>query len=147
MSSDMEIELYRQLRTGQEKYAYLLLAAAASGLALVVRVTTDATLHWSLVPLGAAVLAWGASFFAGCRYLQYVSLVTRKNTGLLQAERGESPMARGPAENEFLAQIARDAIGKDITASGRYSRYQFRLLISGAVLFIVWHVLGIVLRS
>ena len=147
MSSESEIELFRQHRIGQEKYTYFLLAAAASGIALVVRVTADATLHWSLIPLAAAVIAWLASFVSGCRFLQTVTTVTHKNVGLLQAQRGANPIARNPAENEALVQIAREDIQKDVTVSGKHSRYQFRHLVSGAVLFIVWHVLEIILRS
>jgi len=59
--SDKQLELYRQHRSEQSKYVYFILAAAAGGIALAVRMTTDATLHWSLAPLGAAVLSWGLS--------------------------------------------------------------------------------------
>jgi hypothetical protein len=147
VTPDTELELYRQHRTGQEKYAYFLLAAAASGIALVVRVTAGATLHWSLIPLATAVVAWGASFFFGCRYLQCGHVVARKNIELLQAERGAHPLGRGPAGNQAMAQIVRDSIQKDVTTSGKSSRNQFRFLVSGAVFFIMWHVLEIVLRS
>src|SRR3990172_1762121 len=89
--TDRDLELFRQHRAEQSKYVYFLLAAAASGVALAVRVTSAATLHWSLGPLGAAVLCWGLSFFHGCRHLQYVLGVTRTNAALLQSERGELP--------------------------------------------------------
>jgi hypothetical protein len=74
--ADRELELFGQHRAEQSKYTYFLLAAAASGIALAVRVTADAVLHWSLVPVALSVVSWGASFYHGCVYLQITQELT-----------------------------------------------------------------------
>lgn len=146
--SDSELELFRQHRAGQDKYTYFLLAAAASGIAFAVRSTTGAILHWSLIPIGMAVFCWGLSFFHGCRYLQYIGSNLYANFHLLKVHRGQGPS--GPLVL-WQAQAAAEGIGEAMKENqeiaGRHYDKQFRYLISGAVLFVAWHVLGIVLRS
>jgi hypothetical protein len=146
--SDEDFELFRLHRAEQSKYVYFILAAAAGGIALAVRVTADATLHWSLLPLGGAVLCWGLSFFHGCRNLQSVQEVTAKNALQLKMARGDDPVVgRDPAMRAVAMQAMKEIIDQDITATGRHYVRQFRYLVTGAVLFVGWHVLQIVLRS
>ena len=145
---DHDLELFRQHRAEQSKYVYFLLAAAASGIALAVRVTSDAILHWSLIPIGAAVWCWGLSFFRGCRHLQYVQGVTRANAALLQSEQGKLPEAGPePWKRAAAAEVLGEILERDITTAGRHYIWQFRYLLAGAALFVGWHVLQIVLRS
>jgi hypothetical protein len=90
--NESELELFRQHRDAQLRYTYFLLAAAASGIALSIRFTEDATLQWRLLPIGAAVLCSALSFFHGCRYLQYGQSITYSNVELLKVERGDHPL-------------------------------------------------------
>ncbi len=146
--SEKQLELYRLHRSEQSKYVYFILAAAAGGTALAVRMTTDATLHWSLAPLGAAVLSWGLSFYFGCRGLDAVSVLTRANAELLQVQNGEHPKAGRHKElQEVAAEALREVMERENTAVGKNYGRQFRCLVGGAVFFIAWHVLRIVLRS
>jgi hypothetical protein len=146
--SEKQVELYRLHRTEQSKYVYFILAAAAGGIALAVRLTSDATLHWSLVPLGVAVLSWGLSFYFGCRGLDSVSVLTRANAELLQVQTGEHPKAgRHPQLQQVADEALREVMERENTAVGKNYGMQFRYLVGGAVFFIAWHVLRIVLRS
>ena len=145
---DEYLELFRLHRAEQSKYVYFILAAAAGGIALAVRMTADATVHWSLAPLGAAVLFWGLSFFHGCRNLQYVQEVTAKNAQQLRMARGDDPVVgRDPARRVVATETMKEIIERDITATGQHYVWQFRYLVTGAVLFVCWHVLQIYLRS
>ena len=146
--SDENIELFRLHRAEQSKYVYFILAAAAGGIALAVRMTADATLHWSLIPLGAAVACWGLSFFHGCRQLQYAQEVTAKNVQQLKVARGDDPVVgRDPSRRAVATEVMKEVIERDSTRAGRHYIWQFRYLVTGAVLFVGWHVLQIVLRS
>src|SRR5437773_7979116 len=89
---DEDLELFRLHRAEQSKYVYFILAAAAGGIAVAVRMTADATLQWSLAPLGAAVVSWGLSFYHGCRNLQGIQEVTAKNAMQLKMARGDDPV-------------------------------------------------------
>jgi len=143
-----DLELFRLHRAEQSKYVYFILAAAAGGIALAVRVTSDATLHWSLAPLGAAVVCWGLSFFHGCRQLQYVQEITRTNAEQLKVARGEHPVVgREPWKREVAGEALKEVLERGITTAGKHYNWQFRYLVTGAVLFVSWHVLQIVLRS
>lgn len=84
-------EVYRQLRLAQEKYVYFLLAAAGAAIGFALSQTHDSVLSRSQLPLGAAVLCWGLSFFFGCRHLAYVSSTLYANAELLKVEGGQHP--------------------------------------------------------
>ena len=59
---EIELEVYRQHRVSQDKYAYFLLAAAGAAIAFSLNQTHSAALsrsHWSLAGAG---LCWGLSF-------------------------------------------------------------------------------------
>src|SRR5437899_2980989 len=115
--TENQLELYRLHRSEQSKYVYFILAAAAGGIALAVRMTTDATLHWSLAPLGAAVLSWGLSFYFGCRGLDSVSVLTRANAELLQVQEGEHPRAgRHPELQQVADEALRQVMERENTA-------------------------------
>jgi len=145
---EQDLELFRQHRAEQSKYVYFILAAAAGGIALAVRVTSDATLHWSLIPLGVAVLLWGLSFYHGCRLLQCIQVLTRANAELLQAERGEHPKAGPePWKRGVAVDVLKEVLERENTALGNHHWWQFLCLVAGAMLFVGWHVLEIVLRS
>ena len=87
-------EVYRQLRTAQDKYTYFLSAATGAAIALVINQTQGSTLTWSQAPLAVAVLCWGLSFFFGCRHLEYVSSNLYANAEFLKVQSGEHPEVR-----------------------------------------------------
>ena len=147
MPDQADLELYRLHRAEQSKYAYFILAAAAGGIALAVRMTADATLHLSLAPLGLAVLSWGLSFYHGCRQLEYVQAITRVNAELLKAGRGQPPMGPEPWKREVAVETLKEIMEQDTATALKHYHCQFRYLVIGAVLFVAWHVLQIVLRS
>ncbi len=127
---------------------YFILAAAAGGIALAVRMTTYAVLEWSLAPLGAAVLCWGLSFFHGCRHLQSVQVLTRANADMLRTARGEDPQVGTHPERRAIAvEVLREIMERENTSVSKNYFLQFWYLIAGAVLFVGWHITQIVLRS
>src|SRR6266404_4481704 len=124
--SDQDLELFRSHRAEQSKYVYFILAAAAGGIALAVRMTADATLHWSLIPLGVAVLSWGLSFYHGCRNLQSVQEVTAKNAQQLKIGRGDDPVVgRDPARRSVATQAVGQTIDRERAATARHYVWQF----------------------
>src|SRR5262245_13334 len=91
MADDNKVEIYRALRSAQDKYAYFLLAAAGAAIALAVNQTHDAKLAWSQLPLLASVMCWALSFVFGCLHLQYVTTSLYANYELLKVESGQNP--------------------------------------------------------
>jgi hypothetical protein len=142
------LEVYRQLRLAQDKYIYFILAAAGAGIALAVNQTQTATLSWSQLPLGGAVLSWGLSFFVGCQHLRYVSSTLYANAELLKVERGLHPKAgTHPDMIAAASEGIREAIESNSNRASFLGRMQTRLLILGAVLYVAWHVWEMWLRT
>ncbi len=141
MATDLEKYLSKQLVEAQTKYTYFLLAIAASAIALVVRRTTGSSLDWNMLLLGASVLFWAISFFAGCRSrLSYNSSVYG-NMELVKLQSGKHPQAQN---NEDLieagVQVIRDTFKKNQSKLNFWVNIQFRLLVLGAIFFLAWHI-------
>src|SRR3569832_2388310 len=86
--SEIETELYRQLRTSQDKITYFLLAAAASGIALAVNNTAGSILSYSQIPQALTIVSWGLSFYFGCQHLHYDTTTHKTKTALLDVLKG-----------------------------------------------------------
>lgn len=141
-------EVWNALRVAQEKYTYFMLAISASAIAFSVQKTELSIFDWSLFPVGVAVILWGASFYCGCRCLIWISATLGANYSLLQLSNRTHSMQ--PPEGEPLEaayQGSERAMRQNSQQAGRYSIWQFRLIIAGAVAFLIWHVLEIVART
>jgi hypothetical protein len=139
--SERQIAVYNQFRNAQDKYTYFLLAAAGAAVALALRETASAPLAWSEIALAAAVLCWGSSFFSGCRHLTLMASSLYSNFQLLYLS--ESEMQLKLTHPEMIAEKAEAlqlAIQRNSSRAERFGKMQFRLLISGAILYIGWHI-------
>jgi hypothetical protein len=148
MADGAELEIYRALREAQSKYAYFLLAAVGAAIAFALNQTQGVTLTCSQLPLGAAVVAWGLSFFFGCRHLAYVSSTLYSNAQMFRAERGQHPEVGPDPQRIALATAAFKAAAEENSNRGnRFGHLQFRLFVAGGVSYIVWHVLEMYIRT
>lgn len=141
-------ELYKVHRTGQEKYAYFLLAAAGAAIAFAVTQTQTVALSHSQIPLAFAVLCWGLSFAAGCLHLQYVLSNLYANMSFLKVQAGEMEgIGAHPTMMQAASEGVRNAMEFNSNRANTYGHWQFRLLILGALAFITWHVVEMWLRA
>ena len=148
MADEMAREVYKALREAQNKYTYFLLAAAGAAIALAVNQTQGTAMAWSQIPLAAAGLSWGLSFFFGCRHLAYVNSTLYANAELLRVERGQHPeVGAHPQMMAAASEGIRRAIETNSERANRLGHLQFRFLIAGAVLYVVWHILEMYLRG
>jgi hypothetical protein len=148
MSDQSLIELHKQHRTGHDKYTYFLLAVTASAVAFAVQKTTGIKITWSLIPIGIAVIFWGCSFYFGCRNLQWVQVTILANYSLLQLQKG---VYSNQPDHPILLEVAKEGVRSAINQNAEGAQFcaiwQFRLLIAGAVFFLLWHILEMVLRT
>jgi hypothetical protein len=148
MENENTREIYRQLRTAQDKYTYFLLAAAGAAIALAVNQTQDDAIAWPQVPLALAVLCWGLSFFLGCQHVQYVNSTLYANADLLKIESGtHSEVGEHPQMIAAASEGIKQAIEHNASRANRLGHRQFILLVTGAVLYVVWHVVEMFLRT
>jgi hypothetical protein len=146
--SDLTKELYTQHRTLQDQQTYFLLAAAGAAIAFSVQKTLDAKFAWSLIPLAAAVVSWGLSFFFGCRNVNATQQTMLVNVQLLQLQQGiHTRQPSDPREVAGAIEVTREELNKSASTAGFFNRWQFRCLVLGGVLFIGWHVYEMYLRT
>lgn len=142
MADDLASELSRAHRETAIKYTYFLLASAGAAIALAVNQTRGTALAWSQVPLGAAVASWGLCFYMGCRRVSLVSTGLVGNIELVRIERGQHPtVGRDPGAIAKASKEIEDALKKYSKKASRSWHWQFRLLVTGAVLYLGWRVL------
>ena len=140
-----ETEIYKQHREVQNKYNYFLLAVAAAAIALSLKRTTDSKIVYSMIPLALAVLSWGLSFFCGCRRSIYAEVNLYANFELLKTQKGEHPkVGNNPQMIAAGAQAIKDAMEYNDNKAKFYGKWQFRLLILGALFFISWHIIEMI---
>jgi hypothetical protein len=148
MSNENVQELWRQHRTGQDKYTYFLLAVSASAIAFAVQKTDGLKLSIDLYLAGAAVFCWGLSFYCGCKNLVWVQTSLFANYSLVQLQSGVHPQQ--PDHPQLLVAAmegVRSAVNSNINKAQSHAIWQFRFLILGALLFIGWHVWRIYLNG
>jgi hypothetical protein len=143
MSIDSAIaDLHKAHTQGQEKYTYFLLAAAGAAIGFAVQKTEGLHLSWWLLPVGISTLLWGASFYCGCRNLDRVSAALSANFTLLQLRKGTHP--NQPPHLDLTEAALRGvvtALESNIKNAEKFSKWQFRLLIAGVVMFVSWRIL------
>lgn len=140
--SDLKERVAEQLHEGQSQYTYFQLAAAASCIAFAIQRTESSALDCMQLPLGIAVICWGASFWSGCYNRAYVSTTLYANVALLMLEDGTHPEQPTTQEmTQAAAQGVRSAAEKNSTSANQWGKRQFRFLIAGAVFFLIWHIL------
>lgn len=142
--SEATRHLHGQAIEGQRKYAYFLLAVAASAIAFAVSRTESAVMTYSQAPLAIAVLCWALSFFFGCQHLAYVTATLKANAAMLTIQAGEHPDY--PPHPEMV-DIARTTTGENAEGANRNAKRQFRFLVSGALFYVAWHVVEMALRA
>jgi uncharacterized membrane protein (DUF485 family) len=147
MSEEVK-DIYLLHRNGQDKYTYFLLAAAASALAFAIQKTVDASFSWSMLPLAGAAVSWGLSFFFGCKNVSWVLTALYANVGFLQLKSGTHPnQPAHPQEVAAAISGVRNALDHNAEKAYLYAKWQFRMLITGGILFIGWHVLEMYFRT
>jgi hypothetical protein len=146
--TSLKEELYKQIRVQQDKYTYFMLAVAASAIAYSIQKTENRFFEYSLVPLGFAILCWGFSFFYGCRYITYVTVVLLANFKMFVVAEGadDDVPNHDEAKSEAIQGLKRD-IAYNNSKAIRYYRRQTNLVLAGVVFFIVWNVFEMYLRT
>lgn len=146
--SDVSRYLHEQTTAAQAKYAYFLLAAAASAIAVVVNQTREATLAYLQLPLGAAVLCWILSFWFGCRRIGSMTAALRANTAMVLVQSREHPdIPNHPEAWQIALDETRKAANDHASDAGKNANKQFRYLVAGAVFYLLWHVAAMAART
>jgi hypothetical protein len=145
--ADSKQYLHEQTTAAQGKYAYFLLAAAASGIALAVNSTSEAILEGYHGLLGAAVVCWALSFLFGCLHLRYVTATLQANFALATVIDGSAEIPNDPRFRQWAADSSREHAKKHSDRANKHAQRQNRYLIAGAIFFLLWHIAGMARRT
>ena len=142
MSQDPFLQtLHKAHSDSQDKYTYFLLAAAGAAIGFAVQKTEGQPLSWWLSPVAAATLLWTASFYFGCKNIDWVQRSMSANFNLLQLKSGTHPnQPPHPQILEAAISGVSKALQSNAERAGFYAKWQFGTLIAGAVCFIGWRV-------
>ncbi len=148
MNNDEMRQIHDQLHKAQNRYTYFLLAAAASAIALIIKSTDESTFAIPMLPLGLAVISWGVSFFYGCKNIQFVNSTLYANYNYLIVKSGLHPKAgKDPELISAASQGIRKAMEYNSERANRFVKWQFKLLVIGALFYLVWHLLEMLART
>ncbi|MFC5605216.1 hypothetical protein [Variovorax soli] len=143
MALDQNIsELHKLHTASQDKYTYFLLAASGASIGFAVQKTEGLPLSWWLISVGLAVVCWALSFWFGLRAVDRAQGILMANFDYLQLQQGSHPQQPGHPQLVGAAkQGVRQAMDRLSKESGSASAWQLRMLLAGAVFFIIWRVL------
>lgn len=134
MAEPLEL-LHDQQSRAFERYTYFLLATAAAAIAFGVQRTEDASLQWSQLPLGFAVITWAISFWCGIERLNAVETVRSANMEIIKLALRHQRLPE--LESQMQAANRR---------AHRFWEAQFIFIATGAILFVIWHIVEMYLR-
>ena len=143
MADDSEIyDLYRLHSEGQTRYVYFLLAATGASLGYGLQRLDGVPFSWWVVPGLLALVFWLASFFCGCKRINWVHSTVYANYGLLQLKHGRHPdQPQHPEGVQAAMQGTRSAIESNVRWATLYFRLQFWFLLLGVISYVSWRVL------
>lgn len=148
MSSENTRELHKTLNASLQKHTYFLLTAAGAGIALAVNQTHLAVMTCTQIPLAFAVLSWAASFFSGCRYVDFGRAFLHTNIALHTVEAGKHPMAGiDPEKMQIGSETLRKILEEQSDNQQLYGKSQFVLLIVGGIFYVAWHIFEMYVRT
>ncbi|HDR9510423.1 hypothetical protein WS98_21930 [Burkholderia territorii] len=135
MDTEAANKLQEQIQGSREKYIYFLLTAAGGCIGYAVEKVAGSVVEWKLIALALSLIAWGISFWFGCRAVKRNEYGLRYNHAYLTA-------ARSPMDKAALDSLMSD----EATASASSNRWQFRFFVLGGVAFVLWRLLELLHR-
>jgi hypothetical protein len=143
-----KIELYRQLTEQQQKFTYYLIALCVTSIGFSIYLTMGKPFSINYIPLGFAIVSWGSSIFLGLKYLKYMMSIINANIEYLNIKSGQHPHAgRNPELIKAGMEGVMNAMDSNIKKASLFFRWQNYLFITGMILFIVYHIISMYLKS
>ncbi len=146
--NEIKFKIQQEFRDKQEKYVYYLIALSVSAVGFSIYKTENHSLTCSLVPLGLAVLSWSISIFCGLKFLKYTISNLYANNVYYEIIEGKHPDI-GNTPDYIKAGVAgfKEAMEINIKTMEIYFKIQGYLFYIGILLFIVWHIIEMYLKS
>jgi ABC-type transport system involved in multi-copper enzyme maturation permease subunit len=146
--SEIQFNIQQEFREKQEKYIYYLIALSVSAIGFSIYKTENQSLTYSQIPLALAVIFWSVSIFCGLKFLKYVINNLYANNDYFEITKGRHPsIGNNPDLIKSGIKGFQEAMEINSKAMKRYFKFQSYLFYFGIILFIVWHVLEMYLKT
>jgi hypothetical protein len=146
--SDIQFNIQQEFREKQEKYIYYLIALSVSAIGFSIYKTENKSLTYSQIPLAIAVIFWSISIFCGLKFLKYVISNLYANNDYYEIIKGRHPNL---GDNQELKKIGVEAFREAMVINNKemkkYFKFQGYLFYSGIILFIIWHIIEMYLKT
>lgn len=146
--SEIQFNIQQEFREKQEKYVYYLIALSVSAIGFSIYRTENQSLAFSKIPLALAVISWGISIYCGLKFLKYVISNLYANNDYYEITNGRHPDLGNNAE---LIECGVKGFMEAMKINGKemkkYFNFQNYLFYSGIVLFIIWHIIEMYLKT
>jgi len=141
-------EIQSQFRNQQEKYVYYIIALSIAAIGFCVYKTSGQEIKMSQIPLGLSVISWGLSVFCGLRFLKYSISILFANNTYFEIIKGNYPeIGKNPSLIDAGKSGVKSAINTNSMRATWYFKCQEWLFYLAIILFIVWHILEMILKS
>lgn len=133
-------DLHRRHSEAWNKYTYFILAITTASIAFALQRSEGASWDCGLIPLGIAVLLWGASFYCGITEVRLATRALGTNYSLLQLEVGNHPnQPSDPSHIGPAREGITDALNETVRKAQTCHVWQLRFYFIGAISYTVWH--------
>lgn len=146
--NEIQFNIQQEFRDKQEKYVYYIIALSVSAIGFSLYKTENKSLTYSQIPLALAVLFWIISILCGLKFLKYVISNLYANNGYFEIIKGrDSTVGNHPDSIKSGVEGFREAMKTNGRVMKIYFKLQGYLFYFGIILFIVWHVIEMYLKT
>lgn len=137
-----QLELHKEFREKQEKFAYYLIALCVASIGFSVTQTMGQHLKWTQVPLAISVLCWSISILCGLKFIGIIVFSIWRNSIYLDMIQGRDEITGGhPQKIEIGVKVYREGSEKLGKKSSSLYSLQETLFYIGIGSFLVWRII------
>jgi hypothetical protein len=141
-------EIRVQYRQQQEKYTYYIIALCVTAIGFSIHKTSGLPLACKQIPVGIAVLSWGASIYCGLKFLRGGLGVLYDNHQYYEIIQGRDPdIGKEREKINKASNLAEKLINQKSEKVSKFFDWQFRLFSIGFVSFLIWHILEMYMNT
>lgn len=139
---ELKKEIRIQFRQQQEKFTYYVIALCVASVGFSINITIGQPLKWIQLPLGIAILLWGASIYLGLKFIQYVISTLFANHAFFEIQEGNNPeVGNSPSLIQAATSGVKQAMETNSERATKLSKWQNRLFYFGIISFLIWRIL------
>ena len=145
---ERQLEDIKAFRSKQQKLRYYIIALSVASIGFSISKTIGAPLRFSQLPLSFAVLSWAISIYLGLRHLARATGSLYTDIQYVSILRGKHRLTgKDPEKIKSFTDEIHKIQNEGSVKSKKIGNWSDNLFYLGIVLFLVWHILEMFLRT